>query len=80
MGDGDAAAGGDERLRLDRFVAVAGVQDRRFEALSKRTEPWKRASLLGFNDLLNGATGAGLTLLGGVALTAGASPRSPSEP
>jgi hypothetical protein len=36
--------------------------------LSERTE---RASLLGFNDLVSGATGAGLTLLGGVALTAG---------
>jgi MFS family permease len=39
--------------------------------LSKRTEPWERARLLGFNDLVSGATGAGLTLLGGVALTAG---------
>jgi MFS family permease len=39
--------------------------------LTKRTEPWERASLLGFNDLVSGATGAGLTLLGGVALTAG---------
>jgi MFS family permease len=39
--------------------------------LSERTEPWERASLLGFNDLVSGATGAGLTLLGGVALTAG---------
>jgi MFS family permease len=39
--------------------------------LSERTEPWERASLLGFNDLVSGATGAGLTLLGGVALTVG---------
>jgi hypothetical protein len=39
--------------------------------LSERTEPSERASLLGFNDLVSGATGAGLTLLGGVALTAG---------
>ena len=39
--------------------------------LTERTEPWERASLLGFNDLVSGATGAGLTLLGGVALTAG---------
>jgi MFS family permease len=39
--------------------------------LSERTEPWERASLLGFNDLVSGATGAGLTLLGGLALTAG---------
>jgi MFS family permease len=39
--------------------------------LSRRTEPWERAGLLGFNDLVSGATGAGLTLLGGVALTAG---------
>jgi MFS family permease len=39
--------------------------------LSERTEPWERARLLGFNDLVSGATGAGLTLLGGVALTAG---------
>jgi MFS family permease len=42
--------------------------------LSERTEPWERASLLGFNDLVSGATGAGLTLLGGVALTAGGVP------
>jgi MFS family permease len=40
-------------------------------ALSERTAPWERASLLGFNDLVSGATGAGLTLLGGLALTAG---------
>jgi MFS family permease len=39
--------------------------------LSERTEPRERAGLLGFNDLVSGATGAGLTLLGGVALTAG---------
>lgn len=39
--------------------------------LSERTEPWERAGLLGFNDLISGATGAGLTLLGGVALTVG---------
>jgi MFS family permease len=42
--------------------------------LSDHTEPWERASLLGFNDLVSGATGAGLTLLGGVALTAGGVP------
>jgi MFS family permease len=40
-------------------------------ALSERTEPWERAGLLGFNDLVSAATGAGLTLLGGVALSAG---------
>jgi MFS family permease len=39
--------------------------------LTERTEPWECAGLLGFNDLVSGATGAGLTLLGGVALTAG---------
>jgi hypothetical protein len=35
-----------------------------------RTVPTERGSLLGFNDLLSGATGAALTLLGGFALTA----------
>jgi hypothetical protein len=44
---------------------------RRNIALLSAAEPWERASLLGLNDLLSGATGAGLTLLGGVALTAG---------
>jgi MFS family permease len=39
--------------------------------LSERSEPSERASLLGFNDLVSAATAAGLTLLGGVALTAG---------
>jgi MFS family permease len=38
--------------------------------LADRTEPWERGKLLGFNDLLSGLTGAGLALLGGVALTA----------
>jgi hypothetical protein len=38
--------------------------------LADRTEPWDRGRLLGFNDLLSGSTGAGLTLLGGLALTA----------
>jgi MFS family permease len=38
--------------------------------LADRTEPWDRGRLMGFNDLLAGATGAGLTLLGGLALTA----------
>jgi len=38
--------------------------------LADRTEPWERGKLLGFNDLLSGATGAGLALLGGLALTA----------
>jgi MFS family permease len=38
--------------------------------LADRTEPWERGRLLGFNDLLSGATGAGLTLLGGLVLTA----------
>ena len=46
------------------FIAAAAE-------LSERTAPWERASLLGFNDLVSGATGAGLTLLGGLALTAG---------
>jgi MFS family permease len=31
--------------------------------------PWERGKLLGFNDLLAGLTGAGLALLGGVALS-----------
>jgi MFS family permease len=39
--------------------------------LAERSEPSERASLLGFNDLVSAATAAGLTLLGGVALTAG---------
>lgn len=38
--------------------------------LADRTEAWERGKLLGFNDLLAGATGAGLALLGGLALTA----------
>jgi MFS family permease len=38
--------------------------------LADRSEPWERGKLLGFNDLLSGLTGAGLALLGGVALTA----------
>jgi MFS family permease len=38
--------------------------------LADRTEPWERGKLLGFNDLLSGATGAALALAGGVALTA----------
>lgn len=38
--------------------------------LADRTEPAERGSLLGFNDLLSGATGAALTLVGGFALTA----------
>jgi MFS family permease len=37
--------------------------------LADRTHPWERGKLLGFNDLLSGATGAGLALLGGFALT-----------
>ncbi|MDX6678005.1 MAG: hypothetical protein QOE31_2057 [Solirubrobacteraceae bacterium] len=39
-------------------------------ALSDSTQPSERGKLLGFNDLLAGLIGAGLTLLGGVALTA----------
>lgn len=42
--------------------------------LSDRTEPWERGRLLGVNDLLSGATGAGLTLLGGFVLTAAGVP------
>lgn len=38
-------------------------------ALADSTEPWERGKLLGFNDLLAGATGAGLALIGGVVLT-----------
>ena len=36
--------------------------------LADSTHPSERGRLLGFNDLLSGATGAGLALLGGVAL------------
>jgi predicted MFS family arabinose efflux permease len=39
-------------------------------ALSDSTQPSERGKLLGVNDLLAGLTGAGLALLGGVALTA----------
>jgi hypothetical protein len=54
-------AGGRRRTRVPRTLTdTAG-----------HTAPSERASLLGFNDLVSGATGAGLTLLGGVALTAG---------
>ena len=45
------------------FVAATAV-------LSDMTAPAERGKLLGFNDLLAGLTGAGLALLGGVALTA----------
>jgi MFS family permease len=38
--------------------------------LADRTSPWERGKLLGFNDLLSGATGAALALAGGVALSA----------
>jgi MFS family permease len=38
--------------------------------LADCTEAWERGKLLGFNDLLSGATGASLALLGGFALTA----------
>lgn len=45
------------------FVAATAV-------LSDCTAAHERGGLLGFNDLLAGATGAGLALLGGLALTA----------
>ncbi len=45
------------------FVAATAV-------LSDITAPAERGKLLGFNDLLAGLTGAGLALLGGLALTA----------
>ena len=45
------------------FVAATAV-------MSDMTEPSERGKLLGFNDLLAGLTGAGLALLGGLALTA----------
>ena len=45
------------------FVAATAV-------LSDSTAAHERGRLLGFNDLLAGATGAGLALLGGLALTA----------
>jgi MFS family permease len=38
--------------------------------LADCTRPWERGRLLGFNDLLSGLTGAGLALLGGLALSA----------
>jgi MFS family permease len=38
--------------------------------LADLTHPYERGRLLGFNDLLSGATGAGLALLGGLALSA----------
>jgi MFS family permease len=37
--------------------------------LADRSESWERGTLLGFNDLLSGLTGAGLALAGGVALS-----------
>jgi MFS family permease len=37
--------------------------------LADCSAPWERGKLLGFNDLLSGATGASLALLGGLALT-----------
>ncbi len=45
------------------FVAATAV-------LADSTAPAERGKLLGFNDLLAGLTGAGLALLGGLALTA----------
>jgi MFS family permease len=45
------------------YVAATAV-------LADSTAPWERGKLLGFNDLLAGLTGAGLALLGGLALTA----------
>jgi MFS family permease len=38
--------------------------------LADCTAAWERGRLLGFNDLLSGLTGAGLALVGGLALTA----------
>ena len=37
--------------------------------LADCTQPWERGRLMGFNDLLSGMTGAGLALLGGLALS-----------
>ena len=45
------------------YVAATAV-------LADSTAAWERGKLLGFNDLLAGLTGAGLALLGGLALTA----------
>ena len=45
------------------YVAATAV-------LADCTEPWERGKLLGFTDLLAGLTGAGLALVGGLALTA----------
>jgi hypothetical protein len=45
------------------YVAATAV-------LADSSAAWERGKLLGFNDLLAGLTGAGLALLGGLALTA----------
>ena len=50
------------------------------ETNERRGGGWASGRLLWFNDLLSGATGAGLTLVCGVALTMPASPGSPVNP
>ena len=55
---------GDVIDRLGRTVSLSATAE-----LAERTRPWERGRLLGSNDMLSGATGAGLTLLGGLVLT-----------
>jgi MFS family permease len=52
------------------LAALGSARGSALAVLADRTKPWERGSLLGFNDLLSSATGAGLTLLGGLVLTA----------
>jgi hypothetical protein len=54
------------RLPIRRNVSFVAATTE----LTERTHSWERGRLLGFNDLLSGGTGAALTLLGGLALTA----------
>ena len=58
----------DRALRpRDRLEPVVRRRDRGARRLRGA---WERGKLLGFNDLLAGLTGAGLAMLGGVALSA----------
>jgi hypothetical protein len=58
------------RLPIRRNVALLSAAVAATTELTERTQSCERGRLLGFNDLLSGATGAVLTLLGGLALTA----------
>jgi len=66
---GDHGGGHANRLVRPRaglnFSFVAATAE-----LADSTLPSERGRLIGFNDLLSGLTGAGLALLGGVALEA----------